>query len=252
MSTWLDHGILFGAGVVAGTVNVIAGGGSFITIPLLIFLGLPAGVANATNRIGIVLQNVGAVWGFNRHGVLPRSILVWTAIPSAAGALLGSWAALAISDAAFTRILAILMIVVTVWTVWDPLGRGTPPERDRLDRLRHRVLLAAAFVGVGFYGGFVQAGGGFLMLAVLSVAGIDLVRANAVKVFCALVFTLASLGLFWAAHKIAWDAGLSLGLGTLAGGQVGVHLTVLKGHRWVRGVVTLTVILFALKLWFAP
>ena len=250
MSGWVDHGILFGVGLAAGTLNVIAGGGSFLTLPVLIFLGLPAGVANATNRVGIVFQNVGAVWAFHRRGVLPRQYLAWTTIPAVAGAIVGSWAALRISDQAFTRVLAILMITVTLYSLWDPLRRWRSGITEGSSG--QRVLLACGFAVVGVYGGFMQAGVGFIMLAVITMAGIDLVRGNAIKVFCALAFSGVSIAIFSAAGRISWPEGISLGLGTLAGGQLGVYLTVLKGHSWVRGVVTVAIVVFALKLWLAP
>jgi uncharacterized membrane protein YfcA len=106
------------------------------------------------------------------------------------------------------------------------------------------------FFGAGFYGGFLQAGVGFLLLALTSLLGLDLVRGNAVKVLLALVQVLVSLVVFAVAGRIAWGPGLVLAAGSIAGSMVGVHLTVLKGHAWVQRVVTITVVLFAVKLWF--
>ena len=96
--------LVFAAGLMAGVLNVIAGGGSFLTLPILMFLGLPPGVANGTNRVGILLQNVGAVWSFERHGVLDWRSVLWAAAPSIPGAALGVWLALIVSDHAFKRI----------------------------------------------------------------------------------------------------------------------------------------------------
>jgi len=249
METLSGYGILLAVGFLAGTLNVIAGGGSFLTLPVLIFLGLPPTVANATNRVGILAQNVGAVWGFHRHGVLDRGLLPWVVLPAVLGAVLGTWGALQVGDRALQRILALLMLVVTLWTLWDPLGRraasGKPAPRP------HGAWLGAAFFLVGIYGGFIQAGVGFFILAVTTVAGLDLVRGNALKVFCVLLFTPVSLALFAWQGTIAWAEGLSLAVGTVLGGQLGVRLTVLKGHRWVKAVVTVTVIVFAVKLWLS-
>ncbi len=249
MDAWTGYGILLVVGFVAGTLNVIAGGGSFLTLPLLIFLGLPPTVANATNRVGILAQNVGAVWGFHRHGVLDRSLLPWVAAPAVLGALLGTWAALQVGDAAFQRILALLMVAVTLWTLWDPLGRSATSGKSGPPR--HGVWLGGAFFLVGIYGGFIQAGVGFLILAVTTLAGLDLVRGNALKVFCVLLFTPVSLALFAWQGTIAWPEGLSLAVGTVLGGQLGVRMTVLKGHRWVKAVVTATVMIFAVRLWLS-
>lgn len=245
----MGYVILLAVGFFAGTLNVIAGGGSFLTIPLLIFLGLPPTVANATNRVGILAQNAGAVWGFHRYGVLDRRLLPWVAVPVVLGALLGTWAALQVGDRAFQRILALLMVVVMLWTLWDPLGgralsgKSGPPRRG--------VWLVVAFFAVGVYGGFIQAGVGFLILAVTTLAGLDLVRGNALKVLCVLVFTPVSLALFAWQGSIAWPEGLCLAAGTVLGGQLGVRMTVLKGHRWVKAVVTITVVCFAARLWLS-
>lgn len=250
---------LFAVGLVAGGLNVVAGGGSFLTLPVLIFLGLPPTVANGTNRVAILAQNVGAVWSFDRYAVLDRRWLPWAAVPSVAGAGLGSWAALVIGDDAFQRALAVLMVVVSLWTLWDPLRRrrqaaGTAAGAAAdagpagVGRSR-RWLLAGLFFVVGLYGGFVQAGVGFLILAATTLAGLDLVRGNALKVLVVLLFTPLTLAIFVWQGKVEWVPGLALAAGQLLGGLAGVRLTVLKGHRWVRGVVTAAVVVFAVKLW---
>jgi len=258
---------LFAVGLVAGALNVIAGGGSFLTLPMLIFLGLPPTLANGTNRVAIALQNVGAVWGFQRHRVIDWSWAVAAAAPATVGAALGVWAALQVGDEAFRKILAFLMVAISLWTLFVPTGRrrgdgeagstangetrgaGRPLTTWRRAPPLERWGLVAGFFAVGVYGGFVQAGVGFLILAATSLVGFDLVRGNAVKVLAILSFTTLSLLLFAWQGQVDWSTGLILAVGTVAGSQIGVHLTVLKGHRWVRGVVTAAVIVFAVKLW---
>jgi len=253
MLTWTTALALFAAGLAAGALNVIAGGGSFLTLPVLIFTGLPATVANATNRVGILIQNVGAVWGFHRHRKLDWRWTALTAGPAAAGALGGTWLALVISDDAFRKVLAFLMVAVTLWTLLAGDRRGRSGARDGDEAPprptgRRAAALALGCFAVGVYGGFVQAGVGFFLLAVLGLAGLDLVRGNALKVLIILLFTILALAIFAWQGKVEWLPGLVLGAGTLVGGQVGVHLTVLKGHRWVRAVVTVAVIVFAVLL----
>jgi len=113
------------------------------------------------------------------------------------------------------------------------------------------VAVSTAVPGVGGICPFVQAGVGFLLLAVTTLAGYDLVRGNALKVFCVLLFTPLSLAIFAWHGQVAWIAGLSLAAGSILGGLLGVRLTVLKGHRWVKGVVTVAVIAMAVKLWLS-
>jgi len=253
--------LLFVAGGAAGTINVLAGGGSFLTIPLLIFLGLPATVANGTNRIAILAQSVGAVWSFNRHGVMDWSWVRRAALPALVGAGLGTWAAVRIGDDSFQRILATLMIFFAVVILLDPLRNrirsgaestvGSATDATVRPRLSG-VAFYAAFFGVGLYGGFVQAGLGFLILSLAMLAGLDLVKGNALKVLVVLIFTPLTLALFAAAGKVDWGMGVALAGGNLTGGLIGARLTVLKGHAWVRRVVVVMIVVFALKLWIAP
>jgi uncharacterized membrane protein YfcA len=247
MPDWVTYLALFPAGLVAGALNVVAGGGSFLTLPLLIFLGLPATVANGTNRVAILFQSAGAAWSFNRHRVMKWRLAVSAALPAAVGAGLGTAAAVVIGDEAFRKILAFLMVAVTLWTL---LGRMPEPAHGASPSRISRVGLAVGFFGVGIYGGFVQAGVGFLVLAVTTLAGLDLVRGNGIKVFCILVFTVLSLSIFAWQGLVHWPMGLSLAAGNTLGGLVGAKLAILKGHRWIRGVVTVTVIVFAIRIWF--
>jgi uncharacterized membrane protein YfcA len=232
--------LLFAVGCVAGTLNVLAGGGSFLTLPVLLFLGLPAALANGTNRVAILAQNTGAVWSFRRQGFFDRSSLVWAALPATAGAILGAWLALDVDEIAFRRLLAVLMVALSVVSLWSP--------RWRVAETRPRWV-PLAFFAAGVYGGFIQAGVGLLVLAVTTAAGLDLVRGDAVKVLSVLCWTAAALAVFAAHGSVDWRLGAALAAGMLVGGVTGARLTVLKGHRWVKVVVTATAVLFAVGLW---
>jgi uncharacterized membrane protein YfcA len=244
VTEWMALGALAVAGVVAGALNVLAGGGSFLTLPLLLFLGLPAADANGTNRVGVVVQSVGAVWGFHRHRVLDWPWALAVSVPSLAGAALGTWAALVVPDLAFRRVLSIAMLAMTLWTLTAPAFRARTGRRSAWD-----PPIVAGFFIVGLYGGFLQAGIGFLILAVTSYAGLDLVRGNAVKMLSVLALTMLSLAIFASSGVVHWGYGLALGLGNLAGALVGVRLAVLRGHKWLQRVVTITVVAFAIALW---
>ena len=247
MLTWTTAALLAVVGFVSGVLNVVAGGGSFLTLPVLIFLGLPATQANATNRVAVLTQNLGAVWSFQRYRVLEWRRAADMVVPALVGSAFGTWAALRVGDRGFQRMLAVLMLAVTLWTLLDPRTRGAESAGEpRLGRTALRV----AFFGVGLYGGFVQAGIGFLILAVTTQAGLDLVRGNALKVLVVLLLTALSLAIFAGAGKVEWVPGLVLGAGSLLGAFAGARLTVKKGHHWIRGVVTVTIVVFAIALWF--
>ena len=239
--------LLFGVGVFAGALNVIAGGGSFLTVPVLIFLGLPATVANGTNRLAIITQNVGAVWSFRRKGLVSGEWLRMAAPPAVVGAFIGTFGAVAIADVAFQRALAVMMVTLTAWTLWKPLPKVAEVQGG-VPTGRRRWGYVAGFFVVGLYGGFIQAGVGFVMLALTSAGGLDLIRGNAVKVTLALLFTPLTVVVFAFAGKVDWPMAVALAAGNYVGGLFGVRLQVLKGHAWVRNVVTAAIIVFAVKL----
>ncbi|MEL7060006.1 MAG: TSUP family transporter [Acidobacteriota bacterium] len=246
MDPWTALPLLFGVGVIAGALNTIAGGGSFLTLPALIFLGLPAGVANGTNRIGVLVQSIVATWSFDRHDLLDRHLAPWATVPALVGAAGGTSLALVVGDTAFERILAVLMVVISLISFYRP----TPRDRPALGGGR-RLALAMGFTLVGVYNGFVQAGAGFLILAATTFAGLDLVRGNALKVFTVACTTLLSLILFALAGRVDWGLGLALAVGMSVGARLGARWTMRRGHRWVRAVVTVTVVVFAIRLWLA-
>jgi len=241
--------ILFLVGLVAGTLNVIAGGGSLLTLPVLIFLGLPPTVANGTNRLAILVESTGAAWGFHRRGLLTNEWLLLAVPPALVGAVLGTLAAVNIGDLSFQRILAVILVGAAAWTFWHPGTHSEETNRDIPEGTR-RYAYAAVFFLIGIYGGFIQAGVGFLILAATSMAGLNLIRGNALKVIVVLAFTPLALALFAWSGKVDWVMGSALAAGNFLGGLAGVHLQVLKGHKWVRGVVTATIILFAIRLLF--
>jgi uncharacterized membrane protein YfcA len=237
---------LFVVGFIAAVINVIAAGGSFLTLPLLLFLGLPATVANGTNRVGVLSQNISAVVGFHRHQILPLKWALGVSAPALLGAAIGVWAALTVPDIAFRRILSVVMLVMTLGTLMHKSLKGN--VRREPQHPWHWSMVVGFFL-MGIYGGFLQAGVGFLALALTSVAGLDLVRGNAVKVFTVMLLTILSLVVFAGAGQVDWRAGLALGLGNVLGGAVGVRVAVLKGHKWLEHVVTVTIVIFAVLLW---
>jgi uncharacterized membrane protein YfcA len=238
--------LLVAAGVVAGALNVVAGGGSFLILPILLFMGLPSSLANGTNRVGILAQNAVGSFGFHQHGAMDWPWSLTASIPTMIGAAVGVWAALDIPDLAFRRILSIAMVAVTVWSL---LNRQTPAAARDVKPASHWLVVLGFFI-VGVYGGLIQAGIGFLVLAITTAAGMDLVRGNAVKLLTVMMLTIISLIVFSAAGQVDWPRGLALAAGNWAGAIIGVRMAVLKGHGWLQKVVTATVILFAVALWF--
>ena len=242
--------LLFFVGIVAGIINTLAGGGSLLTLPLLIFMGLPGAVANGTNRIAIFCQNIFAIRGFSKRGVMPLQLVLLCTPPALLGSWLGANLAISLDDQVFKRILALIMVGVLIFTAVDPMKRF---RQDNVQfGLWRKVLLVISFFGVGIYGGFVQAGVGFLIITALLIHGLDLVRINAIKVFVIFAYTFVALGVFIYHGQVDYSLGFALAAGNSIGGMVGPKLAVEKGHDWIKKVVSITVLVFALKLLLFP
>lgn len=235
-----EASLLIGGGLLAGIVNTLAGGGSMLTVPLLVMLGLPGTLANGTNRVGILIQNGVASWGFWTQGVGDLRGSVPVILPVAAGALLGAVFASRLSDVMFERAFGVIMLLLLI-----PILRGVSRPRAAPSTDHPRWLRALVFIGIGFYGGAFQAGVGLLLMAALSFGGIDLVRANSIKVMVNFCFTLLAVPIFIAAGQVSWPEALVLSIGFAAGGALGARLTVKGGERLIRPVFGLAVIALA-------
>lgn len=242
--------IIIVIGFVSGFINTVAGGGSLLSLPVLIFMGLPGSVANATNRVAILSQNVFAVTGFNSKGIkLPVSYSVYLGIASLVGGFLGANLAVDIDDAVFNRILAVIMVLVVISMV---AGRKvTLTGRPERLSARHQLVGVVSFFFLGIYGGFIQAGIGFLVIAVLTqVNHFGLVKTNYVKVFSALIYTVVAIVVFAVEGKIEWIMGLTLAVGQGFGGWYASRWSVDKGETWIKRVMVVAVTGLAIKLWF--
>jgi uncharacterized membrane protein YfcA len=235
-------------GVAGGFLNTVAGGGSALTMPVLIFLGMPSSVANGTARVAIMLQNLTAVAGFRSKGHFEPALGLQLGLPALAGALVGSRIAVDVPDAVFNAVLAGVMVLVLVSIFFKPKpadgqGSAEPPTGSR------RILLMAIFFAIGVYGGFIQAGVGFLIMSsLIFLSGYDLVRINAVKVAVILVYTVAALTVFLLNGKVEWGPGLTLAVGNSAGAWLGARFSVAGGERWIRAILVVAVLVMAVRV----
>lgn len=244
---WYLYLAVVAAGFAAGFINTLAGSGSLITLPLLIFLGLPANVANGTNRVAILLQNVVGVTSFDRQNILDRRGTLMLSGPLAAGALLGANIAVNLNEAILRRTIGVLMLVMLVVIIIQP-KRWLHGTRQGLEKWPAWWQLGLFFV-IGIYGGFIQAGVGIFLLAGLVLGvGYDLVRANAVKVGVVLVFTVFALGVFIFNDQVNWGVGLLLALGNMLGAWTAARVAVDKGALWVRRLLIVVVVVSATNL----
>ena len=236
-------------GMVAGFMNTLGGGGSLLTMPMLIFLGLPASVANGTNRIAILVQNIVAVTNFRRKGFFYPKLSIILGIPAIIGSILGAQFAISIPEALFQRVLAIVMVVVLVLILTRPEKRFMKEIEGENLGFTRLAISVFVFFGVGFYGGFIQAGVGFIFIVALTlITGMSLVKVNSLKVFIILIYTCASLIVFLLNGKVDLLLGSTLAIGNSIGAYIGSNFAVSKGDKWIRVFLVIAILTMAAKL----
>ncbi|MBH25759.1 MAG: hypothetical protein CMH57_15235 [Myxococcales bacterium] len=259
MIGWPELLLIAVVGVVSGAINTIAGGGSLITLPMLIFVGLPPGVANGTNRVGAVLQSASATVQFHREGMLNMAHVRRLVLPTSVGALLGTWLSIGIDDDQFRTIIGVAMVIILPFVLLKP-HKSREGDEDRDDDAAPKPpkeeapplpswAQAIIFFFIGVYGGFLQAGVGvFLLTGLVRACGFDLVRSNGVKVALVVVFASLATAIFAWQGMIAWAPAGALAAGSVLGGWAGTKMAVSWGPRFIRWVLIVTVLASASKL----
>lgn len=240
--TFLDAIILLVGGAFAGAVNAMAGGGSMLTVPLLVVAGVPGVAANGSNRVGILTSNVASFLSFRREGksVDPRSLT--TIIPPAlVGSLVGAYGISQLTDETFERVFGLIMIPLIILTVRKPQVK-TDAEPWPV------AVTVAVFFTIGVYAGAIQAGVGLVLLAALSRSGLDLITANVVKVIFIFLATCIALPVFILDGNVRWLQAAILAIGLSSGGWIGAKLAVRGGERPIRIVMIIAAIALALRL----
>lgn len=232
--------ILIAGGLAAGVVNTLAGGGSLISVPLLVLVGLPATVANGTNRIGVFVQNLVAAWRFRAHGISGLEGASKVVLPVCIGSLVGAYTVAKLDDATFQRIFGLVMLIDLI-----PMLRKAQPGGEHPTRPWPRWLLFGVFTLIGMYGGAIQAGVGLLMVGALNHTGYDLVRANSIKVATNVVLTAFAIPIFVFAGQVSWLPAGVLAIGFSVGGALGAKLAVTGGERVIRPVMVIAILALA-------
>lgn len=235
----IDAALVVGAGLVAGIVNAMAGGGSLLTVALLnVFVGLPGLVANGTNRVGVLVQNASSVASYRKEGIRGFRRAVPVMVPVIVGSLLGSLLVSSVTDETFERIFGILMVPLLFLSLRSPKNVGSQINW-------HPVTTAVIFFGIGLYGGAFQAGVGLLIVVALSRSGLDLVNANAVKVVVILVLTTIAVPVFIVRGQVDWGFAVVLAIGFAAGGWIGARVAVRGGEKIIKPVLIGAVVALA-------
>ena len=249
MNLFTETLLLIVVGFVTGFINTIAGGGSLITLPILIFLGLPPNVANGTNRIPIFFQCLVSIAGFKSKGLKTTNFAWYLGLISLVGAAIGAHIAIDIKGELFNRILAIVMVVVVVFMTFNNKAN----VNELLERTKGKYLWISilTFFVIGIYGGFLQAGAGiFILFALSTINRISLVKGNLIKAIVTLAFSISALLLFGIDNLINLRMGLLMAIGNVFGAWWSSRWSVKKGDRTVKIFVIAMIVVMAIKLWF--
>ena len=249
MEEWYHYVLLIVVGFAVGFINTVAGGGTLLSLPVLIFLGLPPNVANGTNRVAILIQTAFAIAGFKSKGVTTFPFNTYLGVSALLGAIIGASIAVDIDGAVFNKILAVIMIAVILIIVFKP----KIDLKDVHERITGKYLWLGmlVFFFFGIYGGFINAGLGFIIILFLHFFNhMSLVRANATKVAVVCIYTLSALVVFILNDKVNWAVGFVLAIGNATGAWIASRVSVNKGDGFIKTFLLVVVGIMAIKLWF--
>ncbi len=246
LSEWLLFGF---AGVFTGIINTLAGSGSLITLPIFIFIcGLPAPIANGTNRIGVLIQSGVGILAFRKAGGVSYKNTAWLIIPTIAGAITGSLIAASFNEKLMNYTIGGLMVFMFFVLLINPKRwiRESDPDPSQ-NRSWHRLLV---FFGIGVYGGFIQAGVGLFLLAGLVLAArYSLKDANAIKLMIVFCFSIPAIIIFFLNNQVHIGFGLSMAVFQSIGAMIGVRFAakVPNANVWIHRLLVLIVLVSASK-----
>ncbi len=244
---WIQIIILISAGIMVGFINTLAGGGSAISLSVLMMMGLSPAMANGTNRIAILLQNIAAVGSFKKQKVLDSRKSLLLSIPAVLGSLLGAWLAVDIEKDIFEKAIGIILLIMLVFMFYKP--KNWVMENTALVNKALTWKQFALFFAIGVYGGFIQVGVGYFLLASLVLgAGYDLVKANAAKVLIVGMYMIFSIIVYVYHDLVNYTMGFTLAIGTVIGALIASRLAVKKGAKFVRWVMVFIIIFTSLHL----
>lgn len=245
--TWLEITLLIVSGILTGFINTLAGGGSVISLSVLMFLGLPPQVANGTNRIGVLFQTLSSTGSFRHYKVLNLKEGIRLAIPAVVGSLIGAQLAVDINQQVFNTVIAILLVLIMILMFIKP-SQWIKGNEELIGK-RPGWIQLLVFFGIGLYGGFIQVGVGYFLLAgIVLGAGYNLVKANALKVWIVLLYTPFALVVFIMNDQVNWAFGLVHAIGNVIGAMVAARMAVKKGAEFIRWIIVAFILITAADL----
>ncbi|HAN76570.1 MAG TPA: hypothetical protein DCQ31_01745 [Bacteroidales bacterium] len=244
---WYLYAAVVVAGFISGFINTVAGSGSLVSLPMLMYLGLPAGMANGTNRIAIFLQSLVGVAGFKQQKVFNVREGLLIAIPTTVGSLIGAFLAVDLDEKILKQAIGALLIIMFFVILLKPEA-WIKGQAGKISA-KPSFLQVVIFFAIGVYGGFIQAGVGFFLLAGLVLSsGYDLVKANAIKVLIVLLYTPFALAVFMYNQQVNYVLGLVLAAGSMAGAYMATRFAANVGPKVIRYILLVILLIAALDL----
>ncbi len=246
---WLQDLILIATGMLIGFVNTLAGGGSSILYPILIFMGMPVHTAIGTSRVGFLAQGIFSVAGFKSKGVFLFPFNLYVALAAMTGGIAGAWLSLQVPGKDLTKILAFIMILIAILLIIQSKLKKNYIHK-RINGKWLWISFAVYFV-IGMYGGFIQAGMGFMIILAGGLLNhLNLTEANSIKALIVLVLTTPTLYMFAVKGLVDWEAGVAVAIGTATGSWLTSRWSVHANEKYLRIFIASVVVLLAIKLWF--
>jgi uncharacterized membrane protein YfcA len=241
--------VIFIAGIAVAFINTISAAGSLVSLSAFMFAGLSSTEANATNRIPIIFQSWFSAKGFESKGITGDSYKWWLAAACVPGAIIGALFAVKIPADIFNKVLAGVMLLFLVITLVNPLKPAS--ENNERVELKHKVAGVLIYFFIGIYGGFIQAGSGFFLMApMLLLHRFNINKTNYYKVFITLIYTVAALAIFLWKGNINWFYGLVMSLGTSLGGWMTSRWSVSVDELWLKRVMVSIILVLTGYVWF--
>lgn len=241
--------IIFLVGIFAGTINIVSAGGSLIVLPLLIFFGLPATVANASNRIAILVQNLLGLYVFYIKGMRNVKLSLLLSIPTIIGSFIGVHFAVSLPETTFNRMLGIIMLLVLIVMLIPTRWKNSTQSTEKMSVTR-KIILLIIFLALGIYGGVVQAAVGFLFIIAINLLmpRFTYAEVQCMKTLIITVYLSLSTLIFIFQGYVHWPFAISLAIGSGIGGFIGGRLTVSLPEKQLKIIMFIVVFILAIKL----
>ena len=238
-------GLLFITGIAAGFVDSIAGGGGLLTMPVLLWSGLPPAIALGTNKLQGAIGTLTSSFNYYRNGHVPFRTALFSIITAFIGSAIGTYSVQQFDNQTLSALLPVLLIGFALFFLFS--HRMT--DQDARQRLNQYTFALTAGLGIGFYDGFFGPGAGaFYVIAYITLLGYGVTKATAHTKLLNFSSNISALIFFQLSGLVVWEVGLIMGLGQVIGSYTGSHMTMKHGVKLVKPMIITVSILMSAKL----